>query len=113
MAAATTAGCGRIIRILGHRVVNLHPVHGFAAVLLAAGHLDIPGSTSRAITTSITRVGCAKGFKALKFSVVERSPWAGMLTIPTSGRVACGWVCAARALGFLSSAVRPNDVFSR
>ena len=108
MAAGTAAGGWRIIRTLGHKMVKLHPVNGFAAeatgatVLLAAAHFGMPVSTTHAITTSIMGVGCAKGFNALKFSVVERILWAWVLTIPASGLVAYGLVSAARALGFLS-----------
>jgi PiT family inorganic phosphate transporter len=107
MAAGTAAGGWRIIRTLGHKMVKLHPVNGFAAeatgatVLLAAAHFGMPVSTTHAITTSIMGVGCAKGFNALKFSVVERILWAWVLTIPASGLVAYGLVRAARALGFL------------
>lgn len=106
-AAVTAAGGGRIIRTLGHKMVKLHPVNGFAAeatgatVLLAAAHFGMPVSTTHAITTSILGVGCAKGFNALKFSVVERILWACVLTIPASGLVAYGLVLAAQALGFL------------
>src|SRR5690606_12891435 len=31
MAAGTAAGGWRIIKTLGHRLVKLHPIHGFAA----------------------------------------------------------------------------------
>ena len=87
MCAGTAAGGWRIIRTLGHKMVKLHPVHGFAAeatgatVLLAAAHFGMPVSTTHAITTSIMGVGCAKGFNALKLSVVERILWAWVLTI--------------------------------
>src|SRR6266566_3322004 len=36
MAAGTAAGGWRIIRTLGHKVVRLHPIHGFAAETTAA-----------------------------------------------------------------------------
>ena len=107
MAAGTAAGGWRIIRTLGHKMVRLHPVHGFAAeatgasVLLAAAHFGMPVSTTHAITTSIMGVGCAKGFNALKLKVVERILWAWVLTIPASGLVAYGLVRAAQMFGFL------------
>lgn len=107
MAAGTAAGGWRIIRTLGHKMVKLHPVHGFAAeatgasVLLATAHFGMPVSTTHAITTSIMGVGCAKGFNALKLSVVERILWAWVLTIPASGLVAYGLVRLARATGWL------------
>ena len=107
MAAGTAAGGWRIIRTLGHKMVKLHPVNGFAAeatgasVLLAAAHFGMPVSTTHAITTSIMGVGCAKGFNALKLNVVERILWAWVLTIPASGLVAYGLVRLARVAGWL------------
>lgn len=108
MAAGTAAGGWRIIRTLGHKMVKLHPVHGFAAettgatVLLVASHFGMPVSTTHAITTSIMGVGCAKGLNALKLSVVERIIWAWILTIPASGLMAYGLVRLARAVGWFS-----------
>jgi inorganic phosphate transporter, PiT family len=107
MAAGTAAGGWRIIKTLGHKMVKLHPVHGFAAeatgasVLLTAAHFGMPVSTTHAITTSIMGVGCAKGFNALKMKVVERILWAWVLTIPAAGLVAYGLVRLSRALGYI------------
>jgi PiT family inorganic phosphate transporter len=107
MCAGTAAGGWRIIRTLGHKMVKLHPVHGFAAeatgasVLFTAAHFGMPVSTTHAITTSIMGVGCAKGFNALKLGVVERILWAWVLTLPASAAVAYGLVCLARSFGWL------------
>lgn len=107
MAAGTAAGGWRIIRTLGHKMVKLHPVHGFAAeatgatVLLTAAHFGMPVSTTHAITSSIMGVGCAKGFNALKLNVVERILWAWVLTIPISGIIAYGLVRMARVFGWI------------
>jgi len=107
MCAGTAAGGWRIIRTLGHKMVRLHPVHGFAAeatgatVLLANALCGMPVSTTHAITASIMGVGCAKGFNALKLSVVERILWAWVLTIPASAAVAYGLVYLARACGWI------------
>ena len=107
MAAGTAAGGWRIIKTLGHKMVKLHPVHGFAAeatgasVLMTAAHFGMPVSTTHAITTSIMGVGCAKGFNALKFSVVKRILWAWVLTIPASGSVAYGLVKLGKACGWI------------
>jgi PiT family inorganic phosphate transporter len=46
-------------------------------------------------------VGCAKGFNALKLSVVERIVWAWILTIPASGLAAYALVQCARAAGWV------------
>lgn len=105
MCAGTAAGGWRIIKTLGHKMVKLHPVHGFAAeatgatVLMTAAHFGMPVSTTHAITTSIMGVGCAKSFNALKFKVVQRILWAWVLTIPASGIVAYGLVRLAKACG--------------
>ena len=107
MCAGTAAGGWRIIKTLGHKMVKLHPVHGFAAeatgatVLFTAAHFGMPVSTTHAITTSIMGVGCAKGFNALKLSVVERILWAWVLTLPASAAVAYALVKVARAAGWL------------
>jgi phosphate/sulfate permease len=107
MAAGTAAGGWRIIKTLGHKMVKLHPVHGFAAettaatVLSVAAHFGMPVSTTHAITASIMGVGCAKGFNALKLSVVERIVWAWILTIPASGLAAYALVRVARAAGWI------------
>lgn len=107
MCAGTAAGGWRIIKTLGHKMIRLHPVHGFAAeatgatVLFTAAQLGMPVSTTHAITTSIMGVGCAKGFNALKLDVVERIIWAWVMTLPASGGVAYIIVKCARALGWL------------
>jgi len=107
MCAGTAAGGWRIIRTLGHKMVRLQPVHGFAAeatgatVLFTAAQFGMPVSTTHAITASIMGVGCAKGFNALKLDVVERILWAWVLTLPASGLVAYALVRLARACGWL------------
>ncbi len=102
MAAGTAAGGWRIIKTLGHKMVKLQPIHGFAAettaasVLAVAGHYGMPVSTTHAITTSIMGVGCAKRFSALKLKVIERILWAWIMTLPATGGVAFAlvWICA-------------------
>jgi inorganic phosphate transporter, PiT family len=90
MAAGTAAGGWRIIKTLGHKMVKLQPVHGFAAettaaaVLFGAASLGMPVSTTHAITTSIMGVGAAKRWNAIKWTVVERIIWAWVLTIPAT-----------------------------
>jgi len=94
MAAGTAAGGWRIIKTMGHKMVKLQPVHGFAAettaatVLSVAAHFGMPVSTTHAITTSIMGVGCAKRFSALNVSVVERILWAWVLTLPVTAGLA-------------------------
>jgi len=107
MCAGTAGGGWRIIKTLGHKMVKLHPVHGFAAeatgatVLVTAAHFGMPVSTTHAITTSIMGVGCAKGFNHLKLNVVERIIWAWIFTLPVTALIAYGLVMLARLFGFI------------
>jgi PiT family inorganic phosphate transporter len=91
MAAGTAAGGWRIIRTLGHKMVKLQPVHGFAAetsaalIIQTASVYGIPLSTTHVISTSIIGVGAAKRFSGVKWTVVERIIWAWILTLPATG----------------------------
>jgi PiT family inorganic phosphate transporter len=94
MAAGTAAGGWRIIKTLGHKLVRLQPVNGFAAesssaaIIGMASHFGIPVSTTHNISAAIMGVGAAKRFNALKWTVVERMVWAWLLTIPISAAIA-------------------------
>ncbi len=94
MAAGTAAGGWRIIRTMGHRVVKLQPVHGFAAetaaasVIYAASIFGIPVSTTHVISTSIMGVGATKRLSAVKWGIVSKIVWAWILTIPVTAALA-------------------------
>jgi PiT family inorganic phosphate transporter len=96
IALGTMGGGKKIIKTMGHKMVKLQPVHGFAAettaatVLSVAGHFGMPVSTTHSITTSIMGVGCAKRFNALNLGVVERILWAWVLTLPVTALLAYG-----------------------
>jgi PiT family inorganic phosphate transporter len=104
MAAGTAAGGWRIIRTLGHKVVKLQPVHGFAAetsaalIIQTASVYGIPLSTTHVISTSIMGVGAAKRFSGVKWTVVERIIWAWILTLPATGII--GFILARAAVAF-------------
>jgi PiT family inorganic phosphate transporter len=93
MAAGTAAGGWRIIRTLGHRVVKLQPVHGFAAettaalIIQGASLYGIPLSTTHVISTSIMGVGTVKRFSGMKWTVVERIIWAWIFTLPATALI--------------------------
>src|SRR5438046_2138993 len=93
MAAGTAAGGWRIIRTLGHHMVKLQPVHGFAAettaalIIQVASSRGIPLSTTHVISTSIMGVGAVKRFSGVKWSVVERIVWAWVFTLPACGLI--------------------------
>ena len=106
MAAGTAAGGWRIIKTLGHKMVKLHPIHGFAAetsaasVITLASSLGIPVSTTHNISAAIMGVGTAKSLNAIKWTVVERMIWAWLLTIPAAGGIAYVLVTVLKALGW-------------
>lgn len=96
MAAGTYAGGWRIIRTLGHKMVRLHPVHGFAAetsaaaIIGLASHWGIPLSTTHVISSAIMGVGAAKNVRSVKWFVVERMLWAWVFTIPVTAGLGYG-----------------------
>ena len=81
-------------KTLGHKMVKLQPINGFAAetssafVIWLATHFGIPVSTTHNISAAIMGVGSAKRFSAIKWGVVERIVWAWVFTIPVSGGLA-------------------------
>jgi PiT family inorganic phosphate transporter len=93
MAVGTAAGGWRIIRTLGHRMVKLQPVHGFAAettaaiIIQGASYYGIPLSTTHVISASIMGVGAVKRFSGMRWTVVERILWAWVFTLPASGLI--------------------------
>jgi PiT family inorganic phosphate transporter len=105
MAAGTAVGGWRIIRTLGHKMVKLHPINGFAAetssaiVIAIATQLGIPVSTTHNISAAIMGVGAAKRFNAIRWTVVERILWAWIFTIPVSATLAYGFVRILRIFG--------------
>ncbi|MFM7750205.1 MAG: anion permease, partial [Opitutaceae bacterium] len=96
MAAGTAAGGWRIIRTMGHKMVKMQPVHGFAAETTAAiilhgtATMGVPVSTTHVISTSIMGVGATKRLSAVKWGVVQRILWAWVLTLPITALLAYG-----------------------
>ena len=106
MAAGTAAGGWRIIKTLGHKMVKLHPIDGFAAetasatILVTAAHFGMPVSTTHSISTAIMGVGFAKNPRALRLTVIERIIWAWILTIPAAAGIAYALLELIDALGW-------------
>ena len=94
MAAGTTMGGWRIIRTLGHKMVRLQPIHGFAAEATAAtiiqlgSHWGIPLSTTHVISSAIMGVGATKRLSAVKWGIVGNMLWTWILTIPVTALLA-------------------------
>jgi PiT family inorganic phosphate transporter len=93
MALGTAGGGYRIIRTMGHKMVRLQPVHGFAAetsaalIIHAASVYGIPVSTTHVISTSIMGVGATRRLSAVKWGIVGRILWAWVLTLPVTALV--------------------------
>ncbi|MCE5231721.1 MAG: inorganic phosphate transporter [Mizugakiibacter sp.] len=104
MAAGTAGGGWRIIKTLGHKMVKLHPINGFAAegssaaVIIAASLFGIPVSTTHNVSAAIMGVGAAKRFSAIRWTVVERMVWAWILTLPITALLAYALVRLTQAL---------------
>ena len=106
MCCGTASGGWRIIKTMGHKMVKLQPVHGFAAetaaasVLSTAAALGMPVSTTHAITTSIMGVGSARSVRAINLPVVFRILSAWFLTLPTTAVI--GYLIEAffKGIGF-------------
>lgn len=90
MAAGTYAGGWKIIKTLGHKMVKMKPVHGFAAettaatILATTGYMGMPVSTTHTITTSIMGVGAAKRWGSIRWTLIESIVWAWVMTIPAT-----------------------------
>jgi len=105
MAAGTAGGGWRIIKTMGHKMVRLQPVHGFAAETTAAAiihfasNAGIPLSTTHVISTSIMGVGASKRLSAVKWGIVGRIVWAWVLTLPVTGLLGWGFMRIAQLSG--------------
>jgi inorganic phosphate transporter, PiT family len=94
MAAGTSAGGWRIIKTMGHKIIKLEPVHGFAAetaaatVIQVATHMGLPVSTTHVISSSIMGVGASRRLSAVRWGVAGNIFVAWVLTIPACAGMA-------------------------
>jgi len=94
MAIGTSVGGWRIIKTMGHKIIRLEPVHGFAAeissaiVLFVTSHFGMPVSTTHVISGSIFGVGSSKRLSAVRWGVAQSMVVAWILTLPAAGLVA-------------------------
>jgi PiT family inorganic phosphate transporter len=107
MALGTSVGGWRIIRTMGHKIIRLEPVNGFAAetsasiVILFASVTGKAVSTTHVISGSIFGVGAAKRLSAVRWVVAQNMVTAWVLTIPAAAAVA-----AVSYLGLLGLGAR-------
>jgi PiT family inorganic phosphate transporter len=88
MGLGTALGGWRVIKTLGHQMLKLQPVHGFAAetsataIILGASSLGLPVSTTHVITTCIMGVGATKRLSAVRWGVARKIVLAWIFTLP-------------------------------
>jgi inorganic phosphate transporter, PiT family len=88
MACGTAAGGWRIIKTLGMKLVQLRPIHGFAAetaaatVIEVASRIGLPLSTTHVISSTIMGVGASKRFSAVRWGIGKNIVLAWVLTLP-------------------------------
>ena len=88
MGLGTAVGGWRVIKTLGHQMLKLQPVHGFAAetsataVILGASVLGLPVSTTHVISTIIMGVGATKRLTAVRWGVAGKIVIAWIFTLP-------------------------------
>ncbi len=88
MALGTAIGGWRIIKTLGVRLVQLQPIHGFAAeasaatVIEVASRIGLPLSTTHIISSTILGVGATKRASAVRWGIARNIVMAWILTLP-------------------------------
>ncbi len=90
IALGTVTGSWRLIRTLGARFYRIRPVNGFcsqfatAAVVLTAGLLGGPVSTTQVISSAILGTGSAERINKVRWGVATNIALAWLLTIPAT-----------------------------
>ncbi len=93
MALGTASGGWRIIKTLGHKMIKLQPVHGFAAeaaastVILTASSWGVPVSTTHSISGAIMGVGMTRRLNSVRWDVAGQMVFAWVLTIPVTALI--------------------------
>ncbi len=96
MALGTASGGWRIIKTMGHRIVELKPIHGFAAetgaatIIEVATRFGIPVSTTHVISSSIMGVGATGAPRSVHWGVAGNIVTAWIVTIPAC--IVMGWL---------------------
>ena len=109
----TYMGGWRIIRTLGRRVSDIHPIQGFsaettsAAVILSSTHLGLPLSTTQVCTGSILGAGAGFRLASVHWGMAGRIALAWSLTLPSAAVVgaAASWLAATGTTGVIVVAV--------
>jgi PiT family inorganic phosphate transporter len=94
LALGTLAGGERLVRTLGTSFYKIRPVHGMAAqlasdvVILIAGLVGGPVSTTQVVGSSIIGAGSADRLSKVRWGVFDRIVMTWVLTIPAAAGIA-------------------------
>jgi len=113
IALGTYMGGWRIIRTLGRRVSDIHPVQGFTAettstaLILTSTHLGLPLSTTQVCTGSIFGAGAGRRLESVHWGVAGHIVLAWSFTLPAAAAVgaAASWVASTGTVGVIIVAV--------
>ncbi|MDA8100971.1 MAG: inorganic phosphate transporter [Nitrospiraceae bacterium] len=95
MGFGTMFGGWKIIKTLGHKMLKLEPIHGFAAetssaaIILASSHSGLPVSTTHVVSAAILGVGATKRLSAVRWGIAGKIVMAWVLTLPLC--IVMGW----------------------
>ncbi len=93
IALGTAFGGWRIIRTLGMRITEIHPLQGFAAqtssasVILVSSHLGFPLSTTQVCSGAIFGAGAGRRLARVHWGVAGQMAIAWTLTLPSAAIV--------------------------
>jgi PiT family inorganic phosphate transporter len=96
IALGTAVGGWRLIKTLGAKFYKIRPVHAFgsqltsAVVILGAGLLGGPVSSTHVISSAIVGAGAADRISKVRWNAVRDMGLAWLLTIPLSALLAVG-----------------------
>jgi PiT family inorganic phosphate transporter len=87
----------RLIRTLGEKITELHPINGFSAecggavIIQVASILGLPVSTTHVVTSAVTGTGLASKLGAVSWKVFRAIMLAWVVTLPFCAAVAAGF----------------------
>ncbi len=96
MGFGTLFGGWKIIKTLGHKMLKLEPIHGFAAetsstaIIIVASQFGLPVSTTHVVSTAILGVGATKRLSAVRWGIAGKIVMAWVLTLPACIGMAWG-----------------------
>jgi PiT family inorganic phosphate transporter len=84
----------RLIRTLGEKITQLHPINGFSAecggaiIITLASHFGLPVSTTHVVTSAVTGTGLASKLGGVSWKVFRAIMLAWVVTLPFCAGVA-------------------------